>query len=118
MKNANHAEGQFDLSVLAEWMKSQGIIDHVQLDAKALTGGQSNPTFLLSSGKQKLVLRKKPPGALLPSAHAVDREYRVMKALLFLPATRALYTCKVFCRALFASWWLHGSFLFLLYQSG
>ena len=81
MKNANHAEGQFDLSVLAEWMKSQGIIDHVQLDAKALTGGQSNPTFLLSSGKQKLVLRKKPPGALLPSAHAVDREYRVMKAL-------------------------------------
>lgn len=81
MKDANHAEGQFDLSVLAEWMKSQGIIDHVQLDAKALTGGQSNPTFLLSSGKQKLVLRKKPPGALLPSAHAVDREYRVMKAL-------------------------------------
>ena len=81
MKDANHAEGQFDLSVLAEWIKSQGIIDHVQLDAKALTGGQSNPTFLLSSGKQKLVLRKKPPGALLPSAHAVDREYRVMKAL-------------------------------------
>ena len=81
MKDANHAEGQFDLSVLAEWMKSQGIIDHVQLDAKALTGGQSNPTFLLSSGKQKLVLRKKPPGALLPSAHAVDREYRVMNAL-------------------------------------
>ena len=81
MKNANHAEGQFDLSVLAEWMKSQGIIDQAQLDAKALTGGQSNPTFLLSSGKQKLVLRKKPPGALLPSAHAVDREYRVMNAL-------------------------------------
>lgn len=81
MKGANHAEGQFDLSVLAEWMKSQGIIDHAQLDAKALTGGQSNPTFLLSSGKQKLVLRKKPPGALLPSAHAVDREYRVMNAL-------------------------------------
>ncbi|MDO8693494.1 MAG: phosphotransferase [Sheuella sp.] len=81
MKDANHAEGQFDLSVLAEWMKSQGIIDQAQLDAKALTGGQSNPTFLLSSGKQKLVLRKKPPGALLPSAHAVDREYRVMNAL-------------------------------------
>jgi acyl-CoA dehydrogenase len=81
MKDANHAEGQFDLSVLAEWMKSQGIIDQAQLDARALTGGQSNPTFLLTSGKQKLVLRKKPPGTLLPSAHAVDREYRVMNAL-------------------------------------
>jgi aminoglycoside phosphotransferase (APT) family kinase protein len=43
--------------------------------------GQSNPTFLLSSGGREWVLRKKPPGKLLPSAHAVDREYRIIKAL-------------------------------------
>ena len=44
-------------------------------------GGQSNPTFLLESGGRKFVLRKKPPGRLLPSAHAVEREYRVMRSL-------------------------------------
>jgi aminoglycoside phosphotransferase (APT) family kinase protein len=44
-------------------------------------GGQSNPTFLLDCGAHKYVLRKKPPGKLLPSAHQVDREYLVMKAL-------------------------------------
>ncbi len=46
-------------------------------------GGQSNPTFFLSYADvgTRLVLRKKPPGPLLPSAHAVDREYRILKAL-------------------------------------
>lgn len=44
-------------------------------------GGQSNPTFMLTHADGKAVLRKKPPGQLLKSAHAVDREYRVMKAL-------------------------------------
>ncbi len=44
-------------------------------------GGQSNPTFFLSYGPRQMVLRKKPAGEVLPSAHAVDREYRVMQAL-------------------------------------
>ena len=44
-------------------------------------GGQSNPTFHLRAGEHEYVLRKKPPGKLLPSAHAVDREYRVIGAL-------------------------------------
>jgi aminoglycoside phosphotransferase (APT) family kinase protein len=44
-------------------------------------GGQSNPTFLLTARTGRYVLRRKPPGKLLPSAHAVDREYRVMSAL-------------------------------------
>jgi aminoglycoside phosphotransferase (APT) family kinase protein len=45
-------------------------------------GGQSNPTFHLTDGAGRMyVLRKKPPGKLLPSAHQVDREYRVIKAL-------------------------------------
>ena len=44
-------------------------------------GGQSNPTFLLSTEDKQYVLRKKPPGKLLPSAHMVEREYRIMKSL-------------------------------------
>jgi aminoglycoside phosphotransferase (APT) family kinase protein len=44
-------------------------------------GGQSNPTFFITYGERRLVLRKQPPGELLPSAHAVDREHRVMTAL-------------------------------------
>jgi acyl-CoA dehydrogenase len=71
----------FDQNVLAAWLKAQGLLDRATLTVKALTGGQSNPTYLLSSGTQRYVLRKKPPGPLLPSAHAVDREYRVMQAL-------------------------------------
>ena len=43
--------------------------------------GQSNPTFLLSAGGKDYVLRKKPPGKLLPSAHAVDREYRIITVM-------------------------------------
>jgi aminoglycoside phosphotransferase (APT) family kinase protein len=44
-------------------------------------GGQSNPTFFVDIGERRLVLRKKPPGTLLPSAHAVEREARVLQAL-------------------------------------
>ncbi|MEL7300942.1 MAG: phosphotransferase family protein [Pseudomonadota bacterium] len=45
------------------------------------SGGQSNPTYALTSGDRRYVLRAKPPGQLLPSAHQVDREFRVMSAL-------------------------------------
>lgn len=50
------------------------------LDIEPIPGGQSNPTFFLTRGNHRMVLRKQPPNAL-PSAHAVDREYRVMAAL-------------------------------------
>jgi aminoglycoside phosphotransferase (APT) family kinase protein len=46
-----------------------------------IAGGQSNPTFFVTYDTRRLVLRKQPPGELLPSAHAIDREYRVMGAL-------------------------------------
>ncbi|MFX8805520.1 phosphotransferase, partial [Acinetobacter baumannii] len=45
------------------------------------TGGQSNPTYRVDTGNSSYVLRRKPFGALLPSAHAVDREYRVLSGL-------------------------------------
>ena len=51
------------------------------IELSQLTGGQSNPTFKIGDGNSYYVLRKKPSGILLPSAHAVDREHRVMKAL-------------------------------------
>ena len=51
------------------------------LTAKAFEGGQSNPTFLIASGDTRYVLRKKPPGKLLPSAHQVEREHRIITAL-------------------------------------
>jgi aminoglycoside phosphotransferase (APT) family kinase protein len=51
------------------------------LQVRQFEGGQSNPTYYLRTGAGDFVLRKKPPGHLLPSAHAVDREYRVMTAL-------------------------------------
>jgi aminoglycoside phosphotransferase (APT) family kinase protein len=51
------------------------------LEVKLFKGGQSNPTYLLETPRAALVLRRKPPGKLLPSAHAVDREFRIHLAL-------------------------------------
>jgi aminoglycoside phosphotransferase (APT) family kinase protein len=51
------------------------------LTVRQFKGGQSNPTYLLETPGRRYVLRRKPPGKLLPSAHAVDREYRVISAL-------------------------------------
>ncbi len=59
-------------------------------------GGQSNPTYRITAGDDTYVLRRKPPGTLLPSAHAVDREYRVMRALAAtgVPVPRMLALCE------------------------
>ena len=65
---------------LSNYLKDIGLTDG-PIGLSQLTGGQSNPTYKISSGSKHYVLRKKPGGVLLPSAHAVDREYRVMKAL-------------------------------------
>lgn len=58
--------------------------------------GQSNPTFIIACGGKDYILRKKPPGKLLPSAHAVDREYRILKALsdTDVPVPKALLLCE------------------------
>jgi aminoglycoside phosphotransferase (APT) family kinase protein len=67
-----------------------------QLRIRQFQGGQSNPTYHLASNVGDFVLRKKPPGKLLPSAHAVEREYRVMKALAgsAVPVPRMLLLCE------------------------
>jgi len=56
-------------------------LDVASLTVRQFKGGQSNPTFWLTDGERQWVVRKKPPGKLLPSAHQVEREYRVQKAL-------------------------------------
>ena len=73
------------LDRLDAWLR-----EHVEgfrgpLAAERFTGGQSNPTYKLEAGSGLYVLRRKPPGPLLPSAHAVDREFRVMRALAATP---------------------------------
>ena len=72
---------RFDEARLLAWMQ-----DHVEgfagpLSVEQFKGGQSNPTYKLVTPAQAYVLRRKPPGQLLASAHAVDREYRVISAL-------------------------------------
>lgn len=63
---------------------------------RAFAHGQSNPTYFLTFGGHRLVLRKKPPGRLLPSAHAVEREFRVMQALRphGVPLPKVLALCE------------------------
>lgn len=63
---------------------------------KKFKGGQSNPTYLLTTANKKYVLRRKPPGKLLPSAHAVEREYKVMTALSAqgFPAPKTYALCE------------------------
>lgn len=72
---------RFDETALAEYLQANIADYQGPLTISQFEGGQSNPTFLLESGNRRYVLRKQPPGELLPSAHQVDREYRVMKAL-------------------------------------
>jgi acyl-CoA dehydrogenase len=80
---------------LQAWLREQGHIGATPLEVKPLTGGQSNPTYLLVSGEHQLVLRKQPDGPLLKSAHAIDREYRVIAALrdTTVPVPNALAWC-------------------------
>ncbi len=65
------------------------------LAVKQFRGGQSNPTYLLETPARRYVLRRKPPGRLLPSAHAVDREFRVIGALhaAGFPVAQPLHEC-------------------------
>jgi aminoglycoside phosphotransferase (APT) family kinase protein len=72
---------RFDEAALGAFLQANIADYEGPLTVSQFEGGQSNPTFLLETGNRRYVLRKQPPGELLPSAHQVDREYRVMKAL-------------------------------------
>jgi aminoglycoside phosphotransferase (APT) family kinase protein len=87
---------KFDPDPLQEYMLSHVEGFHGPLAVRQFRGGQSNPTYLLESPSGKYVLRRKPPGKLLKSAHAVDREYRVISALYAadFPVPRPYVLCK------------------------
>ncbi len=70
-----------DLQRLGSYLRGQGLVTVAELKVTPLTGGQSNPTFILQAANARYVLRTKPAGAILPGAHAVDREYKVLAAL-------------------------------------
>ncbi|MEM9704929.1 MAG: phosphotransferase family protein [Pseudomonadota bacterium] len=72
---------KFDEAGLARFMSEAVAGFSGPVEVKKFNGGQSNPTYLLTTPEKKYVLRRKPPGKLLPSAHAVEREYKVMTAL-------------------------------------
>lgn len=87
---------RFDEDILAHYLRTHAEGFEGGIRVGQFAGGQSNPTFLVESGDRRYVLRKKPPGKLLPSAHAVDREYRVMKALYDtdVPVPRMVVLCE------------------------
>jgi aminoglycoside phosphotransferase (APT) family kinase protein len=85
----------FDAERLEEYVSTSiaGFAGPVTI--RQFKGGQSNPTYLIETPARRYVLRRKPPGKLLPSAHAVDREFRVITALSArgFPVAQALHYC-------------------------
>jgi len=88
---------RFDVGRLAAYLARQGLEGFASgCTVQQYQGGQSNPTYRLETSGGRYVLRKKPPGRLLPSAHLVEREYRVMKALeaTDVPVPHMVHLCE------------------------
>ena len=104
---------RFDEAALERYMRQHVEGFRGPLTVRQFHGGQSNPTYFLESPGGKYVLRRKPPGKLLPSAHAVDREYRVITALgpTAVPVPRTYALCEdseVIGTAFFVMQYVHG----------
>src|SRR5208337_5608003 len=72
---------RFDESRLWHYLRERMPNFRGPLAVRQFVGGQSNPTYLLETPDARFVMRKKPTGTLLPSAHQVEREFRIIKAL-------------------------------------
>jgi aminoglycoside phosphotransferase (APT) family kinase protein len=81
MTDTTEAASDLPLVRLEAWLRERVEGFRGPLAAERFTGGQSNPSYRLDAGSGQYALRRKPSGPLLPSAHAVDREFRVMRAL-------------------------------------
>ena len=86
----------FNLEDLNIYLEKKDIKIGNILNYEQFKGGQSNPTYLLTSENKKYVLRRKPPGKLLKSAHAVDREYKVLTSLqnTEVPTPKTIHLCE------------------------
>jgi aminoglycoside phosphotransferase (APT) family kinase protein len=86
----------FDTAALAAYLRAQVADFAGDIVVEQFQGGQSNPTYRITAGERRYVLRRKPPGPLLASAHAVDREYRVLSALAGtdVPVARTYALCE------------------------
>lgn len=84
-----------DEASLAKWMRGTNGLAPLD-DVDKLPGGQSNPTYRIESGGRRYILRRKPFGTLLPSAHAIEREYRVLAALhpIGFPVPKPIALCE------------------------
>ena len=80
-RGAGEVRHPFNEEGLAKWMKENVPGFEGPITAKQFGFGQSCPTYELTTPNKKYVMRRKPPGKLLPSAHAVDREYKVISGL-------------------------------------
>lgn len=87
---------QLDDRTLEAWLTEHLAGFEGPLQSRKFAGGQSNPTYLLKTNNRQYVLRRKPPGKLLVSAHAVDREFRILKALhgSEVPVAEGLLLCE------------------------
>jgi aminoglycoside phosphotransferase (APT) family kinase protein len=87
---------RFDEQRLLDYLSSHVESFRGPLSVSQFKGGQSNPTYLLDADSGRYVLRRKPPGKLLKSAHAVDREFRIISALYAtgFPVPRPLVLCE------------------------
>ncbi|XP_068681218.1 acyl-CoA dehydrogenase family member 10-like isoform X2 [Montipora foliosa] len=88
---------QISFDSLQSYLQSQlGLHQDEPPTVRQFKHGQSNPTYYIEYGGERLVIRKKPPGKLLPSAHAVEREYKVMTALgsVGVPVPKTLALCE------------------------
>ena len=87
---------RFDERRLGEWLAANLDGFAGPMTVSEFKGGQSNPTYRLTTSDSSYVLRRKPPGTLLPSAHAVDREYRIIRALSEsdVPVPRTFLLCE------------------------
>jgi aminoglycoside phosphotransferase (APT) family kinase protein len=87
---------RFDVGALERYLREHVADFAGPLSVEQFKGGQSNPTYLLSAGANRYVLRRKPPGKLLPSAHAVDREYRAITAVAKagIPVAKTYVLCE------------------------
>ena len=81
MTNARSSAAELDRAALERYLDEKIEGAKGPLEVVPISGGQSNPTFFVTAGSRRLVLRKPPVGNHLPSAHQVDREFRVMHAL-------------------------------------